>query len=162
MKCELTLPLAISANRYWRTRVIKPKAGPAIVSTYVSAEAKAFKEKVAWVASRAGLPPPVDGRFMLHITLHPHRPLDWKTRQRKDPEAWETTVQAIDLDNSIKVCLDSLAGIAFVNDKDAWALMAERGEPVPEGKVVVRWWPYVPEAGTTVREQVQEQLEIAA
>lgn len=133
----VTLPYPISANRYWRTRVIKPKAGPAIVSTYVSTEAKAYKEQVGWVLRAAGVREPIIGRVAIAYTLYPHRPQDWQTRQRKLGAGWDDTVQCIDLDNAQKVLLDALKGIAF--EDDAWVrrIEAQRAEPDGEARIVV-------------------------
>lgn len=149
------LPYPISANRYWRTRVIKPKAGPAIVSTYVSAEAKAFKEEVALLLRVAGVRQPIPGRIAIAYTLYPHRPLDWKTRQRKHGAAWDDTVQCLDLDNAQKVLLDAMKGIAF--EDDAWVrrITAERAEPDGEARVIVTITPIVVE-------QPQAELPICA
>ena len=41
----LTLPYPISANRYWASRVITPRGGRPMAVTYVTAEAKDFKEQ---------------------------------------------------------------------------------------------------------------------
>jgi len=128
----VTLPPPVSANVYWRTRVVKNMA-----MTYVSAEAKAFKAQVAHVLRAAGLAKPIPGRVAVTLKLYPHRPLDWKTRQRKLGAAWDDGVRSIDLDNSIKVTLDAMKGVAF--DDDVWVrqIAAERMEPDGEARVVV-------------------------
>lgn len=133
----VTLPYPISANRYWRTRVIKPKAGAPIVQTYVSAEAKQYKEQVGWLLKSAGIRKPIAGRVSLWYVLYPNRPQDYRTRMRKLGDAWHDTVQCIDLDNAQKVLLDSLKGIAF--DDDVWVreIYARRAEPDDEGARLV-------------------------
>lgn len=133
----VTLPYPISANRYWRTRVIKPNNGPAIVSTYVSTEAKAYKEQVGWLCRAAGVRKPLEGRIAIAYTLYPRRPQDWQTRQRKLGDAWQDTVQCIDLDNAQKVLLDALKGIAFEDDVWVRRITAERAEPDGEARLVV-------------------------
>lgn len=135
---ELTLPYPISANRYWQTRVIR-KAGTAqhMAMTYVSAEAKAFKERVGWLAKQAGVRAPIAGRVAIAYTLHPHCPQDAHRRARRDPVGWEDTVQCIDLDNAQKVLLDALKGVAIEDDKWVRKISAERGAPVEGGKLVV-------------------------
>lgn len=151
----LVLPYPISANRYWASRMVKPKAGPAFVSTYVTAEAKAFKEQVGWACRAAGVREPITGRVAIAYTLYPHRPQDWQARQRKHGAAWDDTVQCIDLDNAQKVLLDSLKGIAF--EDDAWVrrITAERAEPDGNAaRVVVTITPIV-------LEQPQAALELA-
>ncbi|WP_186260380.1 RusA family crossover junction endodeoxyribonuclease [Burkholderia gladioli] len=146
----VTLPYPISANRYWRSRVIKPRSGPEIVSTYVSTEAKEYKQEVGWLLRAAGVRQPIAGRVAVAYTLYPHRPQDWKTRQRKLGATWDDSVQCIDLDNAQKVLLDALKGLAF--DDDAWVrrIIAERAEPDGEARVVVTITPIAvaqPQAG---------------
>lgn len=128
----VTLPWPVSANVYWRTRVVK-----GVAMTYVSAEAKAFKADVATVLSRAGVESPYLGRVAIGLTLYPHRPQDWQKRMRKLGEAWDDGVRSIDLDNAIKVTLDAMKGIAF--EDDAWVrkIVAERAEPDGQARVVV-------------------------
>lgn len=128
----LTLPQAISANVYWRTRVVKN-----IAMTYVSAEAKAFKTEVARRLRAAGVVAPIPGRVAVSLTMYPHRPLDWAKRMQKLGAAWDDGVRSIDLDNSIKVILDAMKGIAF--DDDVWVreITARRAEPDGEARVVV-------------------------
>lgn len=140
---ELTLPYPISANRYWKTRVIKV-AGHMQASTYVSKEAKDFKEHVGWLARAAGVRAPLIGRVAISYTLHPHRPLDYLKRMKRDPAGWEDTVQCIDLDNAQKVLLDALKGVVMEDDRWVRSITAERGEPVDGGKLVVRISPAVP------------------
>jgi crossover junction endodeoxyribonuclease RusA len=128
----ITLPYPISANRYWRTRIVKN-----IAMTYVSPEAKSYKTEVGWLCRAAGVRSPIKGRVAIAYTLYPHRPLDYKTRQRKLGDAWQDTVQCIDLDNAQKVLLDALKGVAF--EDDAWVrrITAERAEPDGEARLVV-------------------------
>lgn len=128
----VVLPYPVSANRYWRTRVVKN-----IAMTYVSSEAKAYKEQVGWILRAAGVRAPLQGRIAIAYTLYPNRPQDYRTRQRKLGDAWHDTVQCIDLDNAQKVLLDSLKGIAF--EDDAWVrrITAERAEPDGEARLVV-------------------------
>lgn len=64
---KLVLPYPVSANRYWRTIVAKRKAdaGPmakARALTFVSDEAKAYKQEVGWKAKAAGMRMPMRGR----------------------------------------------------------------------------------------------------
>lgn len=132
----LTLPYPISANRYWQTRVIKV-GQQSRAMTYVSSEAKAFKDQVGWLAKAAGVLKPIAGRFSIAITLHPHRPKDAERRIKRDPYEWEDTVQCIDLDNASKVSIDALKGVVFDDDKWAWEIVSRRGEPVDGGKLVV-------------------------
>lgn len=132
----LTLPYPISANRYWQTRVIKVGAQSRAM-TYVSSEAKAFKEQVGWLAKAAGILKPILGRVAISYTLHPHCPQDAQRRMKRDPYTWDDTVQCIDLDNAQKVLLDALKGVAIEDDKWVRRITAERGMPVDGGKLVV-------------------------
>lgn len=124
----LTLPYPISANRYWATRVVKIQGKP-MPMVYVTTEAKAFKASVLQLARATGVIAPITGRVKVDIKLYPHRPLDWKTRQRKLGAAWDDTVQCIDLDNARKVLYDSLKGVAMEDDKWVRQETGERMEP---------------------------------
>lgn len=126
---RVTLPYPPSANRYWRSRVITPKSGPAIVSTYVSAEAKAFKERAGWLLKAAGVRKPLAGRVHVHIELWPHRPQDWARRAKADPLYWADTVQRLDLDNCRKVVTDALKGVVIDDDRQVWKDSGEVMEP---------------------------------
>lgn len=146
----LTLPYPPSANRYWRSRVVFPKvekmaatykAGgvsalyelltkETFVSTYPSADGKTFKESVGWLLAAAGVREPMKARrFQVDIQLWPHRPLDWKTRARKDPLYWADTVQRLDLDNTRKAVNDALNERVIADDKAIWRDSGEVMEP---------------------------------
>lgn len=146
MSITLRLPMPVSANRYWRTRIVQPRGGAPFVSVYVSAEAKEYKETVGWIAKAAGVREPMRGRVAVDFVLHPRLPQDWKTRMKRDPSGWTDTIQAIDLDNANKVLLDALKGIVF--DDDSWvrSINAKRGEPLPDGALVVSVRPWVDES----------------
>lgn len=84
---QIDLPYPPSSNRYWRNF-----RGRMVVSE----EARNYKESVGLIANVAGLQP-VDGEVC--VTLHIRRPA-----KRRD------------LDNHVKVLLDSLQGHAYTND----------------------------------------------
>lgn len=130
----ITLPYPISANRYWRSFV--PRGHQRAIVT-LSDEAKAYKEHVNLLAWQHGVRQPIEGRVHVHIELYPHRPLDWARRARKDPEAWDDTVQCIDLDNARKVLYDALKGVAMEDDKWVRKDSGERMEPDEHGARVV-------------------------
>lgn len=132
----VTLPYPLSANRYWASRVAKVKGKPMPI-VYVTSEAQAYKKDVAWRAQLAGIPRPLVGRVQVHVQLYPHRPLDWQARQRKHGQAWDDTVQCLDLDNCRKVLYDALKGVAFEDDKWVRKDSAERMEPDEHGARVV-------------------------
>lgn len=125
-------PPAISANLYWRTRVIKN-----VAMTYVSADAKAFKLEMARRLVDAGCTKPYPGRVAVTLKMYPHRPLDWEKRVKKLGECWDDSVRSIDLDNSIKVILDAMKGIAFIDDVWVRSIQATRMEPDEHGARVV-------------------------
>ncbi|MEN7529318.1 RusA family crossover junction endodeoxyribonuclease [Cupriavidus sp. DL-D2] len=133
-KIVLTLPYPVSANRYWRTYM--PKGFKAPVTT-LSAEAKAYKSEVGWLAKAAGIRSPLVGRVAVAYTLYPNRPQDWQKRQRRDGASWDDSVQCIDLDNAQKVLMDALKGIVFEDDRWVRRITAERAEPDGEGRLVV-------------------------
>lgn len=128
----VTLPWPVSANVYWRTRVVK-----GVAMTYVSAEAKEYKRAVDRLLAAVGFQNPILGRVAVALTLYPHRPQNWQKRQRKFGAAWDDGVRSIDLDNAIKVTLDALKGIAFEDDVWVRRITAERAEPDGEARLVV-------------------------
>lgn len=83
----IELPLPPSANRYWRNF-----RGRMVVSS----EAKAYKEQAAWLA-KAGGAQMLEGALSLSVDVY---------RARK----------AGDLDNKLKIVLDSLQGVLYAND----------------------------------------------
>lgn len=125
----VTLPPAISANRYWAHRVVTPKGGRAMALTYVTNEARAYRESVGWLVKSAGVRQPLQGRVQLDIEMWPHRPLDWAKRAKADPLYWADTVQRIDADNCIKVVCDSLKDIVFGDDRAVWDVRCRVMEP---------------------------------
>ena len=120
----ITLPYPLSANKYWR-----PVHSGNHITIVPTKDAKAYKERVAWLARAAGVRAPIEGRVAFHVRLYPNRPQDWQTRQRKMGATWDDSVQCIDLDNANKVLLDALKGVAIVDDKWVRKLHCERMEP---------------------------------
>lgn len=108
----ITLPTPVSANRYWRNfrgRMV------------VSAEAKAYKEQVAWIARAAGVEM-LTGDVSVTMRVY---------RQAKRG----------DLDNSLKVSLDSLIGIAYADDSQIVRIVAERYDDKRNPRVEVEVTP---------------------
>jgi crossover junction endodeoxyribonuclease RusA len=135
------LPYPISANRYFRDRVIPAKGQrAAIVQRYVSQEARQYQESVGWLLRNAGVRQVITGRVRVDLQLHPKCPQDWRARQKKDPLWWGDTVQRLDVDNLNKVLIDALKGVAIVDDVQVWKLTGEVMEPQEgvEPCVVVR------------------------
>lgn len=134
----LTLPYPISANRYWASRVIKAKAtGKWMALTYITPEAKQYREQVGWIAKAAGIKSPIVGRVRLHAELYPRRPLDWQKRMRSLGEDWDDSVQCIDLGNAEKVMSDALQGIVISDDCMFRRIVLDRMEPDGEARLVV-------------------------
>jgi crossover junction endodeoxyribonuclease RusA len=105
---KLTLPIPISANRYWRNfrgRMV------------ISAEAKAYKAEVGWLARAAGAQL-MDGD--LSLTMIVYRP-----------------AKRGDLDNYTKILADSLQGIVYSNDSQIVRLVAERHDDKHNPRVEV-------------------------
>lgn len=131
---SLVLPYPPSANRYWRTYMPKGFKAPV---TVVSAEAKAYKATVCGLAKIAGVKKPIAGRVAVEIRLYPNRPQDWQKRVKRDPVAWDDTVQCLDLDNANKVLFDALKGVAIDDDKWVRRIVSERMEPDGEARVEI-------------------------
>jgi crossover junction endodeoxyribonuclease RusA len=140
----LKLPYPVSANRYWATRVVTPKGGRPMAITYVTAEAKQYKETVGWLIKSHGVREAMPGRVQVDIQMYPHRPLDYKKRMKANPLYWDDTVQRLDLDNARKVVNDALKDLAFSDDK---CIFKDSGEVMePDGReacLVVTIRPYV-------------------
>lgn len=94
---KITLPYPPSANRYWRNyrgRMV------------TSAEARAYKDEVGWLAKQAGIEH-LDGSVVLYVDIY---------RPRRSG----------DLDNWLKVLLDALQGVAYEDDTEVVELHARR------------------------------------
>lgn len=134
----ITLPYPVSANAYWSSRVIPAKGSKkAIVMTYVTKEAEAYKQQVAWMLKTAGVRTKITGRVFIDIKLYAKRPLDWQTRMRKFGAEWDNTVQRLDLDNARKVLNDSLKNIAIEDDFWIWQDSGKVMEPDDKGARIV-------------------------
>ena len=139
----LTLPYPVSTNMYWRTYM--PKGFKAPVTT-LSKEAKEYKATVARIAREHGVVSPIKGRVAVSYTLFPKSPQDYARRMKADPLRWDDIVQCLDLDNALKVMLDSLKGVVFDDDKWVRRILAERAEPDGEARLVVTITPIVVES----------------
>lgn len=115
---RLLLPYPISANRYWRNfRGI----------TTLSKEAAAYKKEAAQLAMVERCKP-LQGQVSVSLFLHP-----------KLTKKGVASEMRLDLDNCVKVALDSMNGIAYQDDKQITRLFAEIGEPMPNGGLTVLW-----------------------
>ena len=107
----LRLPYPVSTNR---------------IKRYVSQEVRNFKTEAGLIARQA-FSAPLPGDVSLKMVLHPRQP----KRDQGKP------LRLMDLDNAIKVSLDSLNGIAWLDDKQVTAIHIRRGDPVDGGALVV-------------------------
>ena len=108
----ITLPPPVSANRYWRNfrgRMV------------VSAEAKAYKEQVAWIARAAGMELLTGD---VSVTMKVYRP-----------------AKRGDIDNAAKILLDSLNGIAYSDDSQIVEIHAYRYDDKANPRVEVEVTP---------------------
>lgn len=112
---KLTLPMSPSANRYWRYDNGQ---------VHVSTEAKQYKVEVTWLAKIAGLHEPMTGQVA--ITLHVYR------KQKSG-----------DLDNRIKVLLDSLRGVVYEDDSQVVEIHAYRHEDKHDPRVEIEVQEYL-------------------
>ena len=97
-KFAFTLPLPPSANRMWR----KGKYG----QLYKTPVAKVYHQEVGWIVRASGMSV-LDGDIVVTMRFY---------RARKSG----------DLDNRIKLLLDSLQGVAYHDDKQVIELHAFR------------------------------------
>jgi len=104
----IILPIPISANRYWRNF-----RGRMVVS----AEARAYKEEAAWIAKAAGAQI-IAGD--VSITLRVYR-----------------AAKRGDLDNAIKILLDSMQGVLYTDDSQIVRIVAERFDDKKNPRVEV-------------------------
>jgi Holliday junction resolvase RusA-like endonuclease len=93
---RLTLPIPPSANRYWRHAAVKSRKRGFIVTTYVSEEAKAYKDALRLALLSKGVRPMVGA---VKLTVRYFRPM-----------------RSGDLGNRLKVVEDMLEGVAYIND----------------------------------------------
>lgn len=105
----VTLPMPPSANDYWRVW-----RGRAVVST----EARRYKQGAKLRALTQGMRP-LDGPVCVSVVVY---------RKRK----------AGDLDNSLKVLLDALKGVAYEDDGQVVELHARRCDDPSNPRVEVR------------------------
>lgn len=113
---RVKLPYPISANRYWRTFRNM---------TVVGKEALAYKQEVARRAAAAGMKQSACV-CALDVVLHP------KLTKKGDP-----SLVCLDLDNCLKVTLDVLKGVAYIDDKQVRRITASYGDAVDGGALTV-------------------------
>jgi crossover junction endodeoxyribonuclease RusA len=132
----LTLPTPPSANRIWKTRVAR-EGGRYIAQTYLTPEARAYKDEVGWLAKKAGISQPMPGRVWFDLQLYPALPDDFAQRYQRNQEGWDDDVRRLDLDNARKLLYDALQNICYGNDKLIFKDSGEVMEPDRHGPRVV-------------------------
>lgn len=118
---QVILPYPPSSNRYWRVFRGRP---------VVSSEARAYRQQAAALAVAAGVTP-ITGPVAVRLEVY--RP-----------------ARRGDLDNSLKVLLDSLRGVAYHDDSQIVQLTATRHEDPRNGRVVVSIEPAARETSQSV------------
>ena len=113
----ILLPTPVSANRYWRNfrgRMV------------VSKEAQAYKQAVGWMwlAAKRRM---IDG-------LDVHVEIQLCPKLTKGNVASKTRM---DLDNCVKLTLDALNGVAYLDDSQVVSISAAIGKPVAAGGLLV-------------------------
>jgi len=108
------LPVPPSANRYWRTTVIKGRA-----MTFVSKEAQQYKKIVAEITS---MPTPLFSEISIAVKFF--------RAQRSG-----------DLDNRLKCLFDAMQKIVYVNDSQIVEIHAYRFEDKQHPRVEVEITP---------------------
>ena len=110
----MALPYPPSMNRYLR------HTG----RTYKTSEAAAYVEAVAVAARGVQI---LAGDVALHVCLHP-----------KLTKKGKASGTCIDLDNSLKVLLDALQGLAYHDDCQVKRIVAEVSSPIDGGGLTVQ------------------------
>ena len=93
--------------------------------TYVSKEAEAYKMEASLRSRLAGLRHPVDVPVQVHMQLCPKL-----TKKGKASEV------CLDLDNTAKVVIDAMKGVAYRDDKQVHRLLIERAAPIEGGGLI--------------------------
>lgn len=138
---RLVLPYPVSANRYWQSFVPRGQQRAIVV---VSKEAKEYKHEVGYLAKQAGLRKPTTKPVSLAFTLHPP-----ETTQRYNGKMELVEVKCgtrMDLDNALKVAIDALKGVAYIDDDQVNEIYARFGEREDRGKLVVEISEFIPAA----------------
>jgi len=120
---KIILPFPPSTNRLWRC----PTKGPLKGRHMLSACARDYKSSVALILDNAGVKP-ITGPVRVQVLAHP------PNRRRRD------------IDNLLKITLDSLSGYAFEDDHQIDAIEITRGIlDRPSGNIEVTVTPFFSE-----------------
>jgi crossover junction endodeoxyribonuclease RusA len=121
---EVTLlgPYPISLNKY--LRIVQGR-------NYRTKEANDFKEKFQQLAKNAGVIEPMDGFVEVDIVLYPKMTKTCIKLAKKDP-LYYLKIQCLDVDNCLKVLLDSFNKVIYTDDKKIVKLSIRKGVPYCE------------------------------
>lgn len=102
---SLTLPVPPSANGYWRNVTIQGR--PRVL---LSKRGREYKQAVRGIALSERVQ-----RYGAHVRLEVRMTVHFQTKRRAD------------IDNLLKGALDSLKGLAFVDDEQVDRIVLQRG-----------------------------------
>ena len=124
-----------------RARIIKPRNGPPFVSMYTDAETVKYEEMVANAARAAWVGKgPLEQALTAYIEVFIPIPESWSNRKRD--AAIRGDIPAIsrpDIDNFIKIILDSLNGIILKDDAQIVSLTSTKEYSAAPG-IRVQFW----------------------
>lgn len=115
------LPYPVSTNRYWR----KTNTG----KVYKSKEAAEYKKAAVSVAKHVDINNPHSPHacdIELHVDIFP--------KQNKDGTE---SKKLLDIDNCLKVALDALEGLAYIDDKQVRRLIVNYGAAKIDGGLLI-------------------------
>lgn len=109
---KLIMPFPPSANRYWRSITVRGQA-----RVLISAEARAYKRRIA-EDGKALKAKPLEGKVAVQLIAYRPRRIG-------------------NLDNTLKVTLDALQGIAYLDDEQIVEIHAYRCEDKADPRIEV-------------------------
>lgn len=92
-----------------------------------STQARAYKQEVALLAKLAGIRQPLEGPVRIRVAFHPRQNKDGTPNQNR-----------LDLDNSQKIAIDALNGVAWLDDWQIVEIVTVLAEPCPGGGLTVK------------------------
>lgn len=123
---EITIvgPYPISLNAYLRLFDNR---------SYRTKEANEYKATFQRLAREAGVVEPIDGFVEVSIIIYPKLTKTAIKMSKKDP-LYYLKIQCLDVDNCLKVLLDSFNKVIYTDDKKIVNLTIKKGVPYcPEG-----------------------------
>lgn len=118
---EITIvgPYPISLNAY--LRLVENRS-------YRTKEANQYKETFQKLARDAGICQPIDGYVEVSIIIYPKLTKTAIKLSKKDP-LYYLKIQCLDVDNCLKVLLDSFNKVIYTDDKKIVNLTIKKGVP---------------------------------